>query len=642
MKPIRRILAVTNRNNQFRRAVEAYRIAQDINAYRSSNPTHTEWVMLGDLNQNIFSTNAATIGQIDTSAQAVAITQSEFTTFRADTNLIPASFNPGADITFPLPYRTFPDDRYAAAGLQRLNLRQQNGTWTGTRSGRYVTLDYILVSAALTNGAVGEIYNSALEPAGLLKAGAPLATNASANASDHFAVFADIQMQDATNDLAVSPSSEVRFSGSAGGPFIPQTASYTVTNPGTQAVNFTISSDASWLVPQASSGTVSANGSTGFSVSIDAAAAPMTPGEYLGRITVSGASAVRTVRLVVLSPASDYLTQQFTTDTPFDLAYRSLTFTPDGSPDFYRATIGPASAFPVDPVGGTVVDLGLNGSREIALTGSRTIPLFGVNYAQFFIGSSGYITFAGPDYEYTPSLDFHFSQPRIAALFFDLDPTGGNVSYKQLTDRVVVTYRNVPQFDAGGANNFQIEMFFDGRIRLTWLGVGASSPGSGADPPLVGLSPGGGLPAQFKGSVFRDSPATPAESAFEAFVRGYGLDPSGSGAGAPGEDPDGDGVVNWAEFAFGGSPVRGDAGLLRLERAGNEVFFSFMGRTEGMAYAVEHSADLRALFAPASGITLTTPSDQSGVPQGWVRRRFVVPPGTSGFYRIRATEPVPN
>ena len=50
-------LAVTNRNNQFRRAIEARRIVEDINAYQAANPAHDEFVMLGDLNDDIFQTN---------------------------------------------------------------------------------------------------------------------------------------------------------------------------------------------------------------------------------------------------------------------------------------------------------------------------------------------------------------------------------------------------------------------------------------------------------------------------------------------------------------------------------------------------------------------------------------------------------
>jgi endonuclease/exonuclease/phosphatase family metal-dependent hydrolase len=620
--------------NQFRRAIEAHRIVQDINAYRSNNPTHTELVMMGDLNENIFGTNAETLGQINTAHQSVQFSQSEYNTLRSNTVVFADSYQLGADITFPVPYQTFPDTRYGAAGLQRLNLRQQNGEWTGTRGGRYVALDYILVSAPLTTGAAGEIYNSIHEPAGLPKAGTPLATNTSDLASDHFAVFADIQMQDATNSLTITPSNEVRVTGSSGGPFSPASTTYTLSNPGAQPASFTVSSDASWLVPQVSGGTVPGNGSTNIVVSVNAAAAPTTPAEYVGRITVNGV--VRAVRLVVLSPVTDYLTQHFTTGVPFNLANRSVTFTPDGSVNFYRGTIATVSAFPVNPDGGTTLPLGSLDSREVLLTGGKKLPLFGVEYTRFFVGSAGYITFTAQDLDYSPSVADHFAQPRISGLFFDLDPTGASVSYKQLSDRVAATYRNVPQFGAATTNNFQIEMFFDGRIRLTWLGVGAVAPALGAAPPLVGLSPGGGRPAQFFGSVFSSYPATPAETPYEAFVRSYGLDPSASGA--PGVDHDKDGFSNWTEFAFGGSPVAADASLFRAPNAAAALVFTFLGRTQGVTYTVEKSSGLGGSFSADSSTIPVTSADQSGVASGWTRRQFSVPADGAAFYRLRAAE----
>jgi hypothetical protein len=57
----------------------------------------------------------------------------------------------------------------------------------------------------------------------------------------------------------------------------------------------------------------------------------------------------------------------------------------------------------------------------------------------------------------------------------------------QLIDRVAVTYENIPEFRDDGANTFQVEMFFDGRIRISWLEIGAEDG-------LVGLSDGLGIP----------------------------------------------------------------------------------------------------------------------------------------------------
>jgi hypothetical protein len=69
-------------------------------------------------------------------------------------------------------------------------------------------------------------------------------------------------------------------------------------------------------------------------------------------------------------------------------------------------------------------------------------------------------------------------------------------------DRVAVTYQNVVKAGTSDANSFQIEMFYDGRIRLTWLDV-ATTYG------VVGLSKGLGVPTNFHSSDFSAYAACP-------------------------------------------------------------------------------------------------------------------------------------
>jgi len=65
----------------------------------------------------------------------------------------------------------------------------------------------------------------------------------------------------------------------------------------------------------------------------------------------------------------------------------------------------------------------------------------------FFIGSNGYLTFDLGDSGPEPVPIAHFSLPRIAALFKDLDPeAGGVISWQQLGNRVVVTFQDVPEY----------------------------------------------------------------------------------------------------------------------------------------------------------------------------------------------------
>lgn len=186
----------------------------------------------------------------------------------------------------------------------------------------------------------------------------------------------------------------------------------------------------------------------------------------------------------------DYFTELFD-DTLNDLDHQSWTFTPNRSADFYSVCRESATAFPTDPEGGNVVFMDNDDSRFVPLSGDATVALYGTRYSYFFVGSNGYITFDTPDFNFVESIEAHFNVPRVSALFDDLDPSaGGTISWKQLADRVAVTFENVPEFGTLDPNSFQIELFFDGRIRITYLSVAAHDG-------LAGLSQGFGVPEGF-------------------------------------------------------------------------------------------------------------------------------------------------
>jgi len=201
------------------------------------------------------------------------------------------------------------------------------------------------------------------------------------------------------------------------------------------------------------------------------------------------------------SPAqgADYFTEWFNTSAN-DTAYQTFTFTPDASASSYAVTCDMNSqvwgGFPTDPSGGTPLDLTDDSYVAVALSGGARVALYGTSYASFYVGSNGYVTFGSGDTTAAPSLAAHFSKPRIAALFDDLNPAaGGTCSSKILSDRAAVTFQNVPKSGSFGWNSFQIEMFFDGRIRITILVLSASDG-------LIGLSRGTGVPADFVASDF--------------------------------------------------------------------------------------------------------------------------------------------
>jgi hypothetical protein len=209
-------------------------------------------------------------------------------------------------------------------------------------------------------------------------------------------------------------------------------------------------------------------------------------------VSLSGSFAGTSNSAVVTIPANytvDYFTEQSVSGS--SLSFQSMSLIPDGSASFYSAYVNPVSTFFTDPTGGIPLTLGDNSYAQVNLAGA-TVSLYGTSYSTFYVGSNGYITFTAGDTTATPSLQSQFSLPRISALFDDLDPSaGGSVSWKQLADCVAVTFQNVPEKGTTNSNSFQVEMFYNGAIRVTWLCVMASSA-------LVGLSAGQGqVPSGF-------------------------------------------------------------------------------------------------------------------------------------------------
>lgn len=189
--------------------------------------------------------------------------------------------------------------------------------------------------------------------------------------------------------------------------------------------------------------------------------------------------------------AIDYFSQLFGTGALNDMAYRTILFTPSPGLDQYEACGHAVLELPTNPTGGTTLTLGDDSpSAQVTLADGKQVVLYGVAYSSFYVNPNGHITFTIADSANFESFATHFNKPRISALLDDLNPvTGGSVSWKQMDDRVAVTYLNVPQyFVTGDSNTFQIEMYFDGRIRITYLEIGATDG-------LAGLSAGGGLPA---------------------------------------------------------------------------------------------------------------------------------------------------
>ena len=186
----------------------------------------------------------------------------------------------------------------------------------------------------------------------------------------------------------------------------------------------------------------------------------------------------------------DFFTEPFSLG--IDLDGTAITFTPNGSLDHYAACAEPLPrGLPTDPTGGAPIMLADDESMMLAIGGGERVWLYGVAYDAVHVGSNGYVTFGQGDATHTESLTRHFAIPRVAALFDDLDPgAGGTVSWRQLPDRIAVSWVGVPERDTSNSNTFQVELFFDSRIRLSWAELAATDA-------IAGLSAGTGLDAEY-------------------------------------------------------------------------------------------------------------------------------------------------
>jgi len=198
-----------------------------------------------------------------------------------------------------------------------------------------------------------------------------------------------------------------------------------------------------------------------------------------------------------------FYTEEFPEGSPtdqFDLDFKSILFTPQAGSSGYVACVNNIASLPTDPTGGTTVTGWAifpgstgpldDGTAYLTVSGGNTVKLHGRSYDYMHVSTNGNIHFTTPDGDYDKTLAKHYNQPRICALFDDLNLTSqGTCTWKELSDRFVVTWENVPEWTQSGTgpgNTFQIEMFFDGRIRLSYLAI----PNLDG---IVGLSPGGGV-----------------------------------------------------------------------------------------------------------------------------------------------------
>ncbi len=151
-------------------------------------------------------------------------------------------------------------------------------------------------------------------------------------------------------------------------------------------------------------------------------------------------------------------------------------------------------------------DLGLHDeSTSPGLALGFPFPFHGTSYTSICVATNGYIilgptTTIASDYTPTAAELLASPQPRICPLWTDLDPDpvgSGHVWFRaipaigQQTARAIITWAGVYEFFTTNPIEMQLELDANGLITVTY---GGQSPTQGL-PMVIGLSPGGGIPA---------------------------------------------------------------------------------------------------------------------------------------------------
>lgn len=232
--------AGTGSDDRFRRAIEMRRLSDYLAA--SGFTAADNFIVLGDFNPS-----------------------GNNTSFVAEPSGLPGTFVLGGDVSFPVSYSTNMVSYFSSPVPTRLDPRQVNGD-----DGTYIfgqTLDLLMVSPALAGRPfASEIYNSSLDMPGLglPKAGVPPDPSISGIASDHYAVFADFQLDQDPFNLALAASAPSVAEGDPDGTVM---LTVTLAEPAASPVSITLVSDDAAAVPEESVLTIEAGGSTALATS---------------------------------------------------------------------------------------------------------------------------------------------------------------------------------------------------------------------------------------------------------------------------------------------------------------------------------------------------------------------------------------
>jgi hypothetical protein len=296
---------------------------------------------------------------------------------------------------------------------------------------------------------------------------------------------------------------------------------------------------------------------------------------------------------VGVEPPDDPFTEVWDSNTfeTFDMEFTRISFLPAPNPDKYVVCTQPATSFNTSFLAGTsllsslVAGNGDDGAALVTLPPGKTVSLYGTEYTQFWVGTNGYVTFESPDSNLAVSADAHFDQRRISLLFDDLDPSfGGFFYYTEETDRVAISWVNVPEWGEPDTVTMQLELYFNGAISMTYLNVDAEFIflETFFEKGIAGLSFGDGTPPGF------------TEHDLSAATAGCSTDSDSDGITDFDEgfsDPDGDMIPNYLDTDSDGDGIDDVVeGNVDTDGDGTPDFLDLDSDADGIADAVEAAA----------------------------------------------------
>jgi len=169
----------------------------------------------------------------------------------------------------------------------------------------------------------------------------------------------------------------------------------------------------------------------------------------------------------------------------FDLEGIQITFYP--SSGTYLPMRTKLTDFPVSVNSGVVLDFTEveDGLIQIPFPEGRQFPFFGEGEGSVTLDEVGRVVFGAATSGVEATTSAHFENRQISLLWSKLASSeGGVIRVHQEEKRFTVTWIGVPEMGSNEPNTAQLELFFDGRIRMSYLGVML-------DEAVVGISSGG-------------------------------------------------------------------------------------------------------------------------------------------------------